>query len=155
MRTAMRLEDRPFEQLVEAELDRLAGHRATEPLPPAASHRAHRYEAYVERGLYLPQLRRWHAAFPRDQLLIVTSERWFADPMAVLEQVWRHLGIPARRRLPPMNRNRRGKDLPVDPGTVERLRDYYRPHNAELQDYLGIPLGWDAPAPEPAALART
>lgn len=43
--------------------------------------------AYVARGRYIDQLERWWSEFPREQMLLLKSEEFFADPVAVLRQV--------------------------------------------------------------------
>jgi len=101
-----------------------------------------RNRAYLARGIYLEQLQRWHAVFPREQLLTIVSERYYTDPDASLARVWQHLGLPPAPT-EPATRNARAKKLPIDPALVARLRTFFRPHNAALEDYLGEPLGWD------------
>jgi hypothetical protein len=80
---------------------------------------------------------------PREQLLIIPSERWFTERMPVMRDVWRHLGLPPRRLLPELRRNTWGTPRPIDPDVVEHLREFYRPHNAALEAYLGTSFGWD------------
>ena len=98
----------------------------------------------VRRGLYQPQLERWHAHFPRDRLLVLQSERWFADPLATMRGVCDFLGLPPPSELPRVMRNRNKPHPPYDPGAIERLRAFYRPHNERLAEYLGMDLDWDA-----------
>jgi hypothetical protein len=156
LRSRQRLEQRSFTDSVDADLAEIA--REAEDLstrdpalpgePPdrirrTGHHRRTRYERYVARGLYLPQVQRWHAAFPREQLLILPSERWFREPLPVMREVCRHLGLRAPRRLPPMRRNTWGTPKPIDSEAVDRLREFYRPHNAALEAYLGARFDWD------------
>jgi hypothetical protein len=156
LRSRQRLEKRSFGDSVDADLAELAREAADRPSPSAGPtadpsdrvtrtghHRRIRYERYVARGLYLPQVRRWHAAFAREQLLILPSERWFREPLPVMREVCRHLGLRSPRRLPPISRNTWGTPKPIDPDTVERLREFYRPHNTALEAYLGEQFGWE------------
>lgn len=106
-----------------------------------ATPRERRYLAYLARGIYLEQLRRWHASFPREQLLILVSERYFADPEPSLARLWAHLDLPVVPTSDPVKNARKRKSA-VDPAMVERVRDFFRPHNAALEAYLGEPLGW-------------
>jgi hypothetical protein len=108
----------------------------------AEEYRTERFEQYVARGLYLEQIRRWHAAFGRDRLLVLVSERFFADPMTGMRQVWAHVGLDPLPELPQLPKNAIRRKLPVDPAVVQEIRDYCRPHNAELAAYLGIELPW-------------
>jgi Sulfotransferase domain len=97
---------------------------------------------FVVRGIYVNQLRRWHALFPREQLLVLRSEDLFSDPNRVIGDVCRFLGIPDVGDLGPLHRHQ-GNPRPVEPTTLEALRELYRPQNAKLEAYLGREFGWD------------
>ena len=99
----------------------------------------------VRRGLYQPQLERWHAHVPRERLLVIQSEHWFKDPLATMQDVCAFLGLPSLDALPRVMRNRNKPHPPYDPDVLQRLRAFYRPHNQRLAEYLGMPLEWDAP----------
>jgi hypothetical protein len=96
----------------------------------------------VRRGLYQEQLERWHGLFPREQLLVLQSERLFREPLAVMQEVWRHLGLPEQDALGRVMRNRNKPGTAYDEAVLERLRAFYRPHNERLAGYLGTPLDW-------------
>jgi len=106
-----------------------------------ATPRVRRYQAYLARGIYLEQVRRWHAIFPREQLLLLVSEQYFADPEPSLARLWAHLDLPVVPTIDPV-RNARKKKSEVRPETIDRVRDFFRPHNAALEAYLGEPMGW-------------
>ena len=97
----------------------------------------------VRRGIYQPQLERWLTHFPQDQMLIIQSERWFADPPSVMAQVCDFLELPERNELPRVMRNRNKPHEPFDQETLARLHDFYRPYNDELAEYLGMDLDWN------------
>jgi hypothetical protein len=96
----------------------------------------------VRRGLYLPQLERWRTHFPDDQLMVIQSEHWFRDASAVMAEVCDYLGIARRDQLPRVMRNRNKPHEPFDEAAIARLREFYRPYNAELAEYLGMDLDW-------------
>ncbi len=97
----------------------------------------------VRRGIYQPQLERWRTHFPDDQLMVIESERWFRDPSGVMAEVCAYLDIPPREQLPRVMRNRNKPHEPFDEDVIARLREFYRPYNKELADYLGMPLDWN------------
>jgi N-formylglutamate amidohydrolase len=43
-------------------------------------------------------------------------------------------------------RNRNKPHDPYEPEVLARLRDFYRPYNEELADYLGMDLDWNEQA---------
>ena len=50
--------------------------------------------SYIRRGLYAEQLERWYQYFPKDSILIIISEEFFADPATELKKVLQFLNIP-------------------------------------------------------------
>jgi hypothetical protein len=97
----------------------------------------------VRRGIYQPQLERWRTHFPDDQLMVIQSERWFRDPPQVMEQVCDYLELPRLSQLPRVMRNRNKPHEPFDKTVLEELRDFYRPYNDALSEYLGMDLDWN------------
>jgi hypothetical protein len=103
--------------------------------------RSHRLYSYVARGRYLSQLAAYHHYFPRDQLLVLRSEDYFADARGTLARVLEFLGlgpdVPDAIRFPaPLRR-------PAVPApAAERLRRLFAPHNERLYRYLGVDFGW-------------
>jgi hypothetical protein len=84
-----RAEDEPdLGRAIALEQDRRAGRALTEL---AASQP--KLLMYAERAGYLEQLRRYHAVFPRDQVLVLIYEDFRADNERTLRQVQRFLGV--------------------------------------------------------------
>lgn len=100
----------------------------------------------VRRGIYQPQLERWRTHFPEDQLMVIQSERWFQDPAGVMAQVCDYLELPRIERLPRVMRNRNKPHEPFDESVIERLREFYRPYNDQLAEYLDMDLDWNTTA---------
>ncbi len=103
-------------------------------------------ERYVARGVYVDQLTRWHAVFPREQLLVLESEAFFADPPSVFDDVCDHLGIPRVPPKPPKHRHGNQRPREAEPEVVEALRELYRAPNRRLTEYLGRELSWSSEA---------
>ena len=76
--------------------------------------------------------------------MVIQSERWFRDPPSVMAAVCDFLDLPPRKELPRVMRNRNKPHEPFDEEAMDRLRDFYRPYNAELSIYLGMDLDWDS-----------
>jgi hypothetical protein len=134
----------PFEQALEAEEERLAGEEERLATDPAYQSRAHRYHSYVNRGLYLPQLKRWHAQVAPERLLVLRSEDLFEQPQAVADEVARFLGLEPHPGPLPEPRNRVSYES-MRPDTRERLRRVFDSPNRQLEAYLGRELGWQRP----------
>jgi hypothetical protein len=99
--------------------------------------------SYLDRGIYAPQIKRWFDYFARERLLILTSEALSARPAQTLIEVFRFLGLRAW----PVDCTRRynqSKANTMDPAMKQRLIEYFRPHNQQLYDLLGVDFGWEA-----------
>jgi hypothetical protein len=132
-----------FEQAIEQETARLVG----EVEKMLQDHRYNSYNyphySYLSRGIYVDQLERWMALFPREQLLIVESEQLYAEPAATVQQVMSFLGIPTPA-LKPLRQHSAPAYPKLDAAMREHLVEYFKPHNQRLADYLGRRFDWDA-----------
>jgi LPS sulfotransferase NodH len=135
-------ESLPFERAIGQEVERLSGEE--ERLrgdPTYYSFNHHRY-SYLQRGRYLEQLRRWVEHFPRSQLLVLQSERLFADPIAATAAVHEFLGVRPHRleHYKPFLQGAYDRAMPA--GVRTRLVGYFEPYNRELFDWLGEEFDW-------------
>ncbi|WP_349632699.1 sulfotransferase domain-containing protein [Neobacillus sp. WH10] len=103
--------------------------------------RKYNNRTYLARGKYVEQLKRWMNFFPKEQILIINSENYYHDPIKGLNQVCQFLDISewnykytknGSYRYPKMEKHMR-----------ERLIQYFKPYNEELEDYLGVKFNWD------------
>lgn len=129
-----------FEEALEAEPARLLGEDAR--VAAGLYSPAHDHHTYLARGRYAEQLERWFEVLPRSSVHVVLNEQLAADPASVFGGVCDFLEM-SRPRTDDYPRHNLLPARSLDPGTRERLVDYYRPHNAALADLLGIELGWD------------
>jgi hypothetical protein len=92
------------------------------------------------------QLQVWMSLFPREQFLILKSEDFYANPAAVLKEVYTFLHLPVtelqlgKKEYKQLNNTRYSK---MDQALREQLVEYFRPHNARLYEFLGTDFGWD------------
>jgi hypothetical protein len=133
-----------FREALQAETERLAGEEQRIVSEPGYYSTAHDFCSYLARGRYLEHLEPWLSRFDASQLLILRSEDYYADPTAVLRQVFAFLGVATDARgLTDTHLNL----LPgpeMDPETRSWLDDYYRPHIVALEQRLGRSFDWTA-----------
>ncbi len=99
--------------------------------------------SYLGRGRYAEQLERWFEVFPREQILVLTSEQFFDEPAETYASIMRHLGLPPwMPELTPQKTNT-APYPEMNPETRQRLVDYFAPHNRRLYDLLGREFSWD------------
>jgi hypothetical protein len=136
-----RREPLSFEQAIDAEPQRLGNSHAQLADGTLERSAAHQHFSYLARGRYAEQLAGWFAEYPRGQFLILKFEDLARDPLAVLNTTLRFLDLPPAATVSLEARNARNYP-PLAETTAARLREYFTPHNRQLESLLGRPMGW-------------
>jgi hypothetical protein len=127
-----------FEEALAREPERLAGQ--SERVAAGGESEAHRVFSYLARGRYAEQLEPWLARFPRDRLLVLGSEAFYADPRAAMARVFAFLGLPPHEGSHrAYNANRYA---PMDPAMRRKLLEFFAPENERLFTLLGERFDW-------------
>ncbi|MBL1208609.1 sulfotransferase [Geminocystis sp. GBBB08] len=93
-------------------------------------------------GLYVFYLKEWLSVFPRDQFLILKSEDLFSNPPATMKQVYDFLGLP-HHQLSFYRNSNVGSYSPISDNLRSQLKEFYRPYNQQLEEYLGMKFNWE------------
>lgn len=98
--------------------------------------------SYMLRGMYADQLQRLYASIDRERILVLESDRMFADPGPALRRVFEFSGV--RSDVVPADLSPRmvGKRSDVDPGVRQYLRRVFEEPNHRLYELLGEDYGW-------------
>ncbi len=128
-----------FEEAISKETERMQ--TGAEALAQGKNHLNHHVYSYVARGCYDEQMKRWLHYFAPHQILLLKSEDFFASPHLILEKIYRFLNVPVIFPNNLLAKNQ-GSYHPLDSETIERLRDYYQPHNTELSRLVGEEFQW-------------
>lgn len=139
---ARRFETVPsFERALDLEPERLAGEVERIRAEPGYRSFAHRHHAYLSRGQYAEQLERVFAHFPREQVLVLDSEAFFADPAGEFTRLTDYLGLG--RWLPDrFERENARPGASMTDRVRRRLEQHYAPYDEHLADLLGREPGW-------------
>ena len=130
-----------FAEALAAEPDRLAGEEERLRSDQTYYSYAHEQQSYVAQSHYAQSLKPWIERYGRDNLLVLISEEYYADPTSALNQVADFLGTPRGTELVGEHRNAAaGADM--DPAIREELRRTFAPDVAELERMLGRSLPW-------------
>jgi hypothetical protein len=130
--------ERDFEAALALEPARL--HRQEERLAedPGFYSFAHQHQAYRARGEYARYLSVMAQQVGRERILVVESERFFAQPAEAYDEICEFLGLPTYLERPQFERhNARARQSEMDPGLRRELTDYYLPHDDALARWLG------------------
>jgi hypothetical protein len=130
-----------FAQAVKAEPERTRGEEERMIREPGYFSQAWWDYTYLARGRYAEQLERWFAVFPRDQLMVLTSEELAAEPAKTYALVLDFLGAPVHD-LGAYPRIYEQRYAEMSPDLRRRLADYFAEPNRRLYELLGRDLGW-------------
>lgn len=137
-------EDRPFEQALELEPQRLRGEVDRMRNDPSYQSHSHRHHGYVTRGRYAEQIKVLHEYVDREQVLVVQSENFFLDPEPVYHRVLKFLGLPFWA--PPRFEQHNARPSAAMAGsTRQQLSEHFASHDAMLAEILGEAPVWRRP----------
>lgn len=139
------METLSFEDALAAEEERLAGEEERILADPRYASDHHRNHSYVTRGLYADQLERWFEYFPREQLLVLRAEDFFARPAEIYADVLGFLDLRPWKAHDFVRRNRAAYS-PIHPALRARLAARFAEPNARLARLLNRDFGWNSAA---------
>jgi hypothetical protein len=130
-----------FEDALKTEEERLAGEAERLCADPSYRSFSHEHHSYFSRGIYVDQLRRWTALFPQDQILIVDSGDFFAQPGRAYGAVLTFLGLKhhALKEYPSLNAHRYE---PMSDRARAFLEAVFDEPNRALTALLGRSFSW-------------
>ena len=103
--------------------------------------RSHQHHSYLARGLYADQLAAWWAHVDPRRLLVLSSERFFADPAAAFGRVLDFLELPAFT--PDAYERHNAHDYATMGDALRRrLAGHFEEPNRRLFAALDDDLGW-------------
>jgi hypothetical protein len=126
-----------FEAAITEEANRINGE--VERLRHEPSYFSYNYMhySYLARGIYADQLKTWFQLYPKQQILILKSEDFFADPNPCFRKVLEFLNLSLFELPEYKSFNARYKNTEeMQPDTRQFLQDYFNPHNQRLQELL-------------------
>ena len=101
------------------------------------------HHSYKARGIYKPQLERFFSLFHKEQIIVIPSDDLFSKPYETLNQIFKFIDVNPdfkSQKLQPKNVAKNKNH--VDPDIIQKLQDFFRPHNQKLFDYLGWKSIW-------------
>ena len=136
------LETLSFEEAIGLEDERLEGEEEKIINDPGYKSQNHRIFSYLSRGLYIVQVKRWFAFFPKENFHFIESENYFAQPLQSVKAIFEFLNVPG---VPDIKDNRivKGNYHPMSPNTRARLLKFYKSFNEELSDTISMSFNWD------------
>jgi hypothetical protein len=133
-------ERRSFEDVVEENMNRLnkESHEHYEIKPKFSA----KEDNYLKKGLYALQLRYWLKIFPRENILIVSTEEFESNQQIIYNKIFEFLNI-SKFEVKNTKKMQKGNYPPIKSETRNLLLDYFRPHNHELFELINMEFDWD------------
>lgn len=100
-------------------------------------------DMYVLGSLYFLFIKRWLDTFPTENILILKSEDLFENPEATMNQIFHFLGLPSHSLTEYKNYLPGWYDQSIDIDTYQKLADFFRHYNQQLEELLGRQFNWD------------
>jgi hypothetical protein len=102
-----------------------------------------RYYSYKLRGLYKLQIERYLNFFPMNQILVLSSEKFFSEPDNTLRQVFEFIGVDTEFKVKDLRPRGVGKNKrKIHTDIRQYLNDYFWPHNQALYRIIGKNFEW-------------
>ena len=133
-------ERRSFEDVVEENMNRLnkESHEHYKIKPKFSA----KEDNYLKKGLYALQLRYWLKIFPRENILIVSTEEFESNQQIIYNKIFEFLNI-SKFEVKNTKKMEKGNYPPIKSETRNLLLDYFRSHNHELFELINIKFDWD------------
>lgn len=141
----VRAGDEPLSSFAEAiarEKERLQGEKEKVLAEAQYNSFNYRHYSYLARGIYADQLENWFTFFPREQIFIIASEEFYANPARIYQETLEFLGLP-HFELKSYGKYNTNQYQGMDGTMRKKLRDYFQPHNEKLANMLGRQFEWD------------
>lgn len=97
---------------------------------------------YLFRGLYVYFLQEWMSLFERSQFLILKSEDFYLQPAATMTKIYQFLDVPVHHLEQYPVYNVGSYNNKIDSELVQRLCQFFQPHNQKLEGFLDQKFHW-------------
>ncbi len=104
----------------------------------------HEHQSYAFQGKYYRALSRWLERFPREQLLILSSEEFYSDTQRIYDSVLGFLTLP-RFELESTAAWNAIVGAGINSALRRRLQDKFAPDSQALERELHRDFGWNEP----------
>jgi len=101
--------------------------------------------SYQSRGLYIEQIKRFLGYFPKNRLLIINSEKFYAQPNDVMTQIYHFLDLNPDyivKDFTPRNVTPNSIKTHIPKNVYNYLNDYFKPYNQALYKLIDNDFNW-------------
>ncbi len=104
----------------------------------------HQKHSYISRSLYIKQLSRFEAVFPKEQILILSSEEFFNNTEKIWRKILSFIGAKIYPLPGPLSKENAGNNeaTKIDPEFRLKLKNALKQTTREVKAKYGIDWGW-------------
>ena len=96
---------------------------------------------YIKKGLYAMQLKAWFNIFPRENILVLSTEDFKKNDNLIYKEIFRFLDIP-EIEIKNKEHMQKGEYSSMTQTSRKKLGDFYQKHNNELYELIGKKFDW-------------
>ena len=96
---------------------------------------------YLKKGFYALQLKSWFKIFPREQILVLSTEEFQEDQNLIYKKIFDFLNIP-NMKIKSTEKMEKGNYISMKHDTRNLLLDYFRQYNHELFEFINSEFDW-------------
>lgn len=135
-------ENLTFEEAIEKEPERLKGEKDKIIKNRKYRSKKYTYYSYLTRGIYIKQIKNWYKYFPKEHILVIKSEEMYRNSQEVMNKVYEFLGLPKMKH-EQFQKVFSHEYTKMDEKTNKYLKEYFKPYNQQLYDYLNVDYNWE------------
>jgi hypothetical protein len=99
-------------------------------------------KSILARGFYVEQLLSWFELFPKNQILVISSEELASNTKNVMSEIFKFLNLPDYE-IPNIEKVNVSKYSKMNPDTRKMLIDFFKPYNEHLFKFLDRKFDWN------------
>jgi len=144
MNAVRQMEPLSFEKAIEMENERISDGMKKMKMDETYYNDIYFRYAYLDRGIYITKLQHWFNFFPKNQFLIIESEKFWSNTSEVYNEVLKFLNLSYFKlnEYKPF-RKTEYKDREIAPDIRKKLIEFFKPYNMQLYKFLGRKFDWD------------
>ena len=96
----------------------------------------------LARGFYAEQLIPWFELFPKNQILVISSEELASNTKNTVNEIFKFLNLP-EYEIPNIDKVNVSKYSKMNPQTRKILIDFFKPYNEQLFKFLDKKFDWN------------
>ncbi|MGY5148955.1 MAG: sulfotransferase domain-containing protein [Candidatus Nitrosopumilus sp. bin_68KS] len=101
-----------------------------------------RPRSYIAKGLYYNQIKNWFEIFPKDQILILSTENFQKNPDNTLEEIFKFLGLP-NEKIKNQQKRKVENYQKMNDETKDYLKKFFKSYNEKFFKLIEQKFEWN------------